>query len=367
MKRKWITLIIFLILCSFSIAQVQDKINIAVIDLDSRGGLSESEIGILTDRLRSMLVRTNAFDVVDRGLMQDILKEQGFQISGCTSMDCAVEAGKILGMEQMVSGTVGRLGSLYTVDISLINVETSRIMKSLTRDHRGEIEGLIGIMKSVADELAGVQEKTPVTGGRLDVSTKPAQADIYIDGNLKGKTPLKIDGITPGEHVLKIQKSGYKAIEGKFSVEANKVKEYSMDLKRLYTLSVSSNPGDAVVLINNKKVGKTPIKYEVEENTRLTLQVVKPNYNLYKKNLHITGDDQISITLNPAAIAAKQDERDIEIKKEGDGGKTWLWVGAGAAAVGAAAFLLMPKNPTGDESAPPIEANDFPAPPSRPQ
>ena len=118
--------ILFLMMTTGRAEQATKKINIAVIDLESRGGLTPSEVGSLTDRLRSVLVRTSAFNVVDRGAMEDILKEQGFQMSGCTSTDCAVEAGKILGVEQMVSGTIGRIGKLYTIDVVMIDVSTSK-------------------------------------------------------------------------------------------------------------------------------------------------------------------------------------------------------------------------------------------------
>ena len=80
MNKKLIVLLFFFILSHLSNmlpAQENGKTNIAVIDLSSRGGLSTSEIGTLTDRLRSLLVRTNAFNVVDRGKMEEILAEQG--------------------------------------------------------------------------------------------------------------------------------------------------------------------------------------------------------------------------------------------------------------------------------------------------
>ncbi len=104
-------------------AQSVKKKNIAVIDLDSRGGLSKSEVGTLTDRLRSMLVRTHAYTVVDRGLMEDVLSEQGFQMSDCTSTDCAVEAGKIMGVEQW------KMTGLHT---SIMETQTT-IIKNLVQ------------------------------------------------------------------------------------------------------------------------------------------------------------------------------------------------------------------------------------------
>jgi hypothetical protein len=152
--------------------EVQERKNIAVIDMESRGGLSLAEMGILTDRLRSTLVNTQVFNVLDRGLMDDILREQGFQMSGCTSTECAVEAGKILGVEEMVTGTIGLIGKLYTIDIILIDVETSKIIKSLTRDYSGAIEGLVAEMTSIANGLA---DHTPESQQVTDFDSKTAQ------------------------------------------------------------------------------------------------------------------------------------------------------------------------------------------------
>ena len=56
-------------------AQTDSKLNIAVIDLETQGGLSPQEAAILTNRLRSSLVATNVFNVLDRGLMDEILTE----------------------------------------------------------------------------------------------------------------------------------------------------------------------------------------------------------------------------------------------------------------------------------------------------
>ena len=149
-------LLIFISFCCVILqSQTSTKLNVAVIDLDTQGGLSPQEASILTSRLRSNLVSTNIFNVLDRGLMDEILEEQGFQQSGCTSAECVVEIGKMLNMHQMITGSIGKLGSMYTLDIVQIDVETSRIRRSITRDYRGEIEGLIELMGSLANELAG--------------------------------------------------------------------------------------------------------------------------------------------------------------------------------------------------------------------
>ena len=49
---------------------------IAILDFNNTGGLSPQETVTLGNRLRSMLVKTNAFIVLERGQMDDILTEQ---------------------------------------------------------------------------------------------------------------------------------------------------------------------------------------------------------------------------------------------------------------------------------------------------
>ena len=144
-----------------SYGQTSVKKNVAVLDLISRGAMSKTEAGTLTDRLRSMLVRTDKFNVLERGKMEEILKEVGFQQTGCTTTECAVEAGKILNVEQMISGSLGKIGTLYTIDIVLIDVVTSQILRSITRDYRGEIEGLISFMETIANQIAEISEPEP--------------------------------------------------------------------------------------------------------------------------------------------------------------------------------------------------------------
>jgi serine/threonine protein kinase len=47
--------------------------------------------------------------------------------------------------------------------------------------------------------------------GRVVVNTVPADASVYLDGSDRGKTPLVIDGVTPGIHHVSIEANGYMA------------------------------------------------------------------------------------------------------------------------------------------------------------
>ncbi len=137
------------------LSQNPDKIPVAILDLEGRG-ISDLEAATLTDRLRSEMVTVGAFVVVERGQMEMLLEEQGFQQTGCTSAECAVEVGKLLGVQKMVTGSIGKLGELYTVDARMFDVQTGEIERVSKREHRGGIEGLIDLLGVVTKDLAGI-------------------------------------------------------------------------------------------------------------------------------------------------------------------------------------------------------------------
>ena len=75
-------------------------------------GLSGPEIQALTNRFRTNLIQLGTYRLIERGSMLQILQEQDFQITGCTSDECAVEIGQLLGVTTAVTGTVGGLAEV---------------------------------------------------------------------------------------------------------------------------------------------------------------------------------------------------------------------------------------------------------------
>jgi hypothetical protein len=58
---------------------------------------------------------------------------------------------------------------------------------------------------------------------KVSVTSTPDGADIEIDGSFVGNTPSVVE-LTPGEHVVVVKKSGYKAWERKLKVSGGEVK-----------------------------------------------------------------------------------------------------------------------------------------------
>ena len=132
---------------------VETLLFIAVIDLIGNN-VSDSEVKALTDRLRVELFNTKHFKVVERAMMEEILEEQGLQQSGCTTTECIVEVGKLIGVEQIVGGSISKVGNTFSVSARIVSVVTGDILHTATYDYKGEIDDLLTTgMKKVAKDL----------------------------------------------------------------------------------------------------------------------------------------------------------------------------------------------------------------------
>lgn len=159
---------LLLVLSTSLVAQT----NIAVLEFDGKN-VSSEEASALTDRLRIELFKTNRFSVIEREKMDTILKEQGFQMSGCASDACAVEIGQMIGVEQIVAGSVSRVGNVYSIAARIIGVEKGKILKIATFDYEGPIGDLLKFgMREVALQLAG-EKSPPVESGQSTTAETP--------------------------------------------------------------------------------------------------------------------------------------------------------------------------------------------------
>jgi hypothetical protein len=140
-------------------AQVQKR-NYAVIGLKNAEGVTAGEADIIADRLRIELFNTGVVSMMERDQMQSILSEQGFQQSGaCTDEACMVEMGQLLGVEKLVSGSIGKLGSMFLLNFRTIDVQTAKIVKVVSHDITGGIEDVVKYLPNIAMQLTGEKPK----------------------------------------------------------------------------------------------------------------------------------------------------------------------------------------------------------------
>ena len=152
------TSLLTLVLFTFDVsAQVAEgKQTVALLEFEGRG-ISQLEAKTLTDRLMSEMVNTDAVIMVERNQMDEILNEQGFQQSGCTSSECAAEVGALLGVQNMGSGSFGKLGNSYTIDAKMFSVETGATIRTVSKTYKGPVDNLLTVIEVVGWEIVGLK------------------------------------------------------------------------------------------------------------------------------------------------------------------------------------------------------------------
>ena len=172
--NKYVCMIIVIAFVTLSYAQ-NSNMNIAVIDLDPTG-ISNNEAQFLSDRLRTELFETGKFRVVEREKMNAILQEQGFQQSGCTTVECAIEIGQLLNVTEMVAGSIGKIEDIYALSIRMIDVQTGAILRTATRDYEGKLsEVLTDVIPEIAEELAEAEGKE--SNGTIEEKAAPTDEE----------------------------------------------------------------------------------------------------------------------------------------------------------------------------------------------
>ena len=152
------------------------KPTVAILDFEGQD-VSDSEVKTLSERMRTEIGNTNAVRLIERKAVEKIMQEQGLQQSGCTSDECAAEVGQLLGVQFMISGSIGKMGKSYTIDCKMFSVETGETVRSKNATHDGDISGLLTEMQIMAWEIVGLDAPANL---RLKRAGKEASTTVAV-------------------------------------------------------------------------------------------------------------------------------------------------------------------------------------------
>lgn len=108
------------------------------------------------------------------------------------------------------SWTGNLVADSYIIECRMKDCKPTRMKKNITSDMTGQTLQL--------------EVPQPLTG-MLVLNSTPAMAEIYIDGERKGETPMRINKLIVGKHALKLVKEGYKPLVKSFTIEDGKTLE----------------------------------------------------------------------------------------------------------------------------------------------
>lgn len=145
----------------------------------------------------------------------------------CTGEEkCLAAIGKKLGVDIVVTGTVGSMGDNYILNIKAVNVATAKQVQRISTDPlRGSPDDLIEGVRVAAYKLLAPDQ----LHGAIQIQSDLIGAEVLLDGKLIGKTPLPKLGViakqTLGPHKLRVSAPGYDPFEEDVTVNFQKVSQ----------------------------------------------------------------------------------------------------------------------------------------------
>lgn len=116
-----------------------DRKNIAIMEFSVSPSSIGSDIAtMLAELFQDILVKAKAFNVIERRRIETVLKEQKLQQSGITDIEKAASLGKILNAQEILLGAIRGLDNKKIVSLSIIDVESSKIIYSDTGQYQTE-------------------------------------------------------------------------------------------------------------------------------------------------------------------------------------------------------------------------------------
>jgi len=94
--------------------------------------------------------------------------------------------------------------------------------------------------------------------GKLRVVSNPDSALVVVDSAEKGQTPILIDGLSMGRHVVIVRKKSYFVKKLSVEVGVDTVQEVTVALVRPGCAVVKTDPAGARVFFDGKELGFTP-------------------------------------------------------------------------------------------------------------
>lgn len=146
----------FAILVSGALAQEPAKRTIAILDFNNNSIVDRERLEPLRKGLADILITEisaiDAFRVVERDKLREVVMELEFGQSELVDPSTAQKMGKLLGAQNLLfGGFVHSSGDNIRVDVRIVEVETGRTIKAV--EQRGELEELFEIVEELSADI----------------------------------------------------------------------------------------------------------------------------------------------------------------------------------------------------------------------
>lgn len=305
----------------------QEKSVVTVFEFLEDSGASTALSKAVTRSFETQLHQTGRYQLIEKNQFNNVLSQQGFEISGITEDSEAIEIGKILNSEYIIVGSITKLSSLFIVSARLISITTGQIEKA--EQIMGETEkALIENIYFLAVKIAGgskppsspqeTSNQKEQIKGLLYIKSDSTVMDFKIFDNsnnliTSGETPQAIE-LTLGKYQLKATDKDnlYLDFSENITIDSDNKKTVSINpVKNFYMLSIEGSTVDGNkisgdLFIDGRGVGKLPFNGPVNLKAH-DIKFIPSNdwYQIWENHLSPSGDHKdkkIAFELEPIIV-----------------------------------------------------------------
>jgi hypothetical protein len=168
----------------------------------------------------------------------------------------------------------------------------------------------LALLLAAAVHAAAPEPVVPPT--HLQISSDPADASVMVDRKPVGSTPLTLRSLTPGEHLITLQKRGFLDAYATVDLVPDVRRALDMRLEPVTgLLLVRSTPAGAEVTANGMAVGSTPALITTLPPGTHRLRVTNPGFQ--PKELEVQIVDR---TPQKIEVALVSDSGSVQVETE---------------------------------------------------
>ncbi len=172
LKKITLIIILFHLLSATAMAA---KNRIAVMDFRA-DGISKEKALRISELIRTEIVNTNVYTVIERNQMDMVFKEQGIQQTGVINDAYAIKMGELLSAQKILIGTVMQLGDAIIISGRIVDIEKGVAEFAVNQSAANENQ-LLEATRMFCKKLTGTSSQTAEISGIKKKKAVPKPAD----------------------------------------------------------------------------------------------------------------------------------------------------------------------------------------------
>jgi TolB-like protein len=169
-------LVALLVALTLPTAALAAKIKVAVTEIKSVQGVAPGTATILSDIVVSEVAR-QGFDVISQS---DISSMVGFEkqkkLLGCEETGCLAEIGGALGVDYLVTGQVGQIGTRYRISLLVVDSRKARVAARAANFSDQNEDALARAAEATVAQLVAGMHAPDAAAGKAAVAVAPPVA-----------------------------------------------------------------------------------------------------------------------------------------------------------------------------------------------